>query len=160
MGGGSRVAVGLALGALALAGSGCGAQGHANEPRPSPPTRISVTITPREVKIAPTAVGLGPEKTQQIPQNKRHAQPPIRTRSPLVIAFVIANLSNYDSHIEVRGPHDATSGAIVANGNGTMQTELPSGRYTLSAADIPAARPASLIVGPYRSSSQNDVLLP
>lgn len=150
----------FALGALALAGAGCGAEGHANEPRPSPPTRISVTITQGEVKIQPTAVGLGPEQTQQIPQNRRHAQPPIRTRAPLVVAFVIANLSNYNSHLEVRGPSKASSGPIVANGNGTLQAELPTGRYTLTAADIPAARPAYLAVGPYRASSQNDVLLP
>jgi hypothetical protein len=154
------VAVGFALGALALAAGGCGAQGHANEPRPSPPTRISVTITPGEVKIQPTAVGLGPEPTQQIPQNKRHAQPPIRTRAPLVVAFVIANLSNFNSHLEVRGRRDASSGPLVANGNGTLQAELPTGRYTLSAADLPAARPAYLAVGPYRASSQNNVLLP
>jgi hypothetical protein len=160
MGGGSRAAVAFALGALALAASGCGAQEHANDPRPSPPTRISVTITPNEVKVQPTAVGLGPEQSQQIPQNKHFRQPPIRTGAPLVIAFVVANLSNFDSHLEVRGPREASSGPLVANGNGTLQAELPTGRYTLSAADIPAARPAHLAVGPYRSSSQNDVLLP
>ena len=150
----------FALGALALAASGCGAQGRANDPRPSPPTRISVTITRNEVKVQPAAVGLGPEPTQQIPQNQRYRQPPIHTRAPLVVAFVVANLSNYDSHLEVRGPRSATSGPLVANGNGTLQAELPTGRYTLTAADIPAARPAHLAVGPYRASSQNDVLLP
>lgn len=150
----------FALGALALAVAGCGAQEHANDPRPSPPTRISVTITRNEVKVQPTAVGLGPEPTQQIPQNQRHSQPPIRTRAPLVVAFVVANLSNFDSHLEVRGPRNATSGPLVANGNGTLQAALPTGRYTLTAADIPAARPAHLLVGPYRASSQNDVLLP
>ncbi|HVC06718.1 MAG TPA: hypothetical protein VND98_03910 [Solirubrobacterales bacterium] len=150
----------FALGALALAAGGCGAQGHANDPRPSPPVRFSVTITSKEVRVQPTAVGLGPEPTQQIPQNKHHAQPPIRTRAPLAVAFVVANLSNFNSHLEVRGPRGATSGPIVANGNGTLQAELPAGRYTLSAADIPAARPAHLVIGPYRSSSQNNVLLP
>ncbi len=150
----------FALGALALAVAGCGAQEHANDPRPSPPTRISVTITRNEVKVQPTAVGLGPEPTQQIPQNQRHSQPPIRTRAPLVVAFVVANLSDFDSHLEVRGPRNATSGPLVANGNGTLQAALPTGRYTLTAADIPAARPAHLAVGPYRASSQNDVLLP
>ena len=60
----------------------------------------------------------------------------------------------------MRGPRDASSGPLVANGNGTLQAELPTGTYTLTAADIPAARPAHLVVGPYRASSQNDVLLP
>ena len=30
----------------------------------------------------------------------------------------------------------------------------------ITAADIPGARPGKLVVGPYRASSQNDVLLP
>ena len=49
---------------------------------------------------------------------------------------------------------------MFANGNGTFQLDLPTGIYTISAADVPTARPARLAVGPYRASSQNDVLLP
>jgi hypothetical protein len=30
----------------------------------------------------------------------------------------------------------------------------------VAAADVPGARPGKLVVGPYRASSQNDVLLP
>ena len=152
--------VAFVLGALALAAGGCGAQEHANDPRPSPPTRVSVTITDKAVTVQPAAVALGPERSQQIPQNHLNRQPPTRTRAPLTVAFVAANLTDFDSHLEVRGPRDASSGPLVANGNGTLQAELPTGTYTLIAADIPAARPAQLVVGPYRASSQNDVLLP
>jgi hypothetical protein len=49
---------------------------------------------------------------------------------------------------------------MVANASGSFQLDLPSGTYTVSAADIPAAKPGKLTVGTYRSSSQNDVLLP
>jgi len=152
--------VAFLLGALALGASGCGAQERANDPRPSSPTRVSITITKSAVTARPAAIGFGPQRNQQIPQNQRYRQPPIRTRAPLVVAFVAANLTEFDSHLEIRGPRDATSGPLVANGTGTLQAELPSGFYTLSAADIPAARPAHLLVGPYRASSQNNVLLP
>ncbi len=150
----------IAFGALVLVAGGCGVEEHANDPRPSPPVRISVTLNTSAVTITPAAVGIGPERSQQIPQNRRHRQPPIRTKSPLVVTFVIANLTSYESHLEIRGPRKATSETIVANGAGTFQAELPTGTYTLSAADIPAASSAHLIVGPYRASSQNDVLLP
>jgi hypothetical protein len=150
----------LVLGALGLGATGCGVEERANDPRPSPPTRVSVTFSGAAVAVAPVAVALGPERSQQIPQNEHHTQPPIRTKAPLVITFVIANLTNFESHLEIRGTRNASSGPIVANGNGTFQAELPTGFYTLSAADIPAARPAHLVVGPYRASSKNDVLLP
>lgn len=155
---------GLALvcvvGALALVVAGCGAEEHANDPRPQVPTRVSVTITPKEITVQPVAIGIGPEKTKQLPQNYHAPQPPIRTNKPLTVVFVAANLSDFDTHLEIQGPKSATSGPLIANGNGSFQVDLPTGAYTLSAADIPSARPAKLAVGPYRASSKNDVLLP
>lgn len=150
-----------ALGALAFAAAGCGAQEHASEPRPQPPTRISVTVTEHAVTVQPRRVAIGPEPTQQIPQNQRAGQPPVRSRAPLTVALVAANLTGFESRLEVRGLRkNATSGPLVANGNGTFQVDLPTGVYRIGAADIPAAKPARLVVGPYRSSSQNDLLLP
>ena len=148
------------LGALALAAAGCGAGEHANDPRPSPPTRVSVTVTRDKVTVQPSRIGLGPDRTQQIPQNQQHPQPPIRTNGPLTVAFVTANFTRFDSHLEVHGPRNATSEPLVANGAVTLQADLPTGIYRIGAADIPSARPAKLAVGPYRASSQNDVLLP
>jgi hypothetical protein len=149
----------VALGAMALL-AGCGAQERTNDPRPSPAVRVSVTITPGEVNAQPRIIGIGPDRTQQIPQNQHASQPPIRTSAPLTVAFVTANLTDFPSRLEIRGPKDATSGPLVANGNGTFQVALPTGAYILSAADIPGAKPARLAIGPYRASSQNDVLLP
>jgi hypothetical protein len=150
-----------ALGALAFAAAGCGAQGHANEPRPQPPTRVSVSIAEHAVTVQPRRVAIGPEPTQQIPQNQRAGQPPVRSGAPLTVALVAANLTGFESRLEVRGPRkDATSGPLVAHGNGTFQVDLPTGVYAIGAADIPAAKPARLVVGPYRSSSKNDLLLP
>jgi len=160
MGRGSRFAAGCVLAALALATAGCGAQENANEPRPQPPTHVSVTITPREITVQPPRIAIGPEPNQQIPQNRHAGQPPIDSDAPVDVVFVTANLTDFDSKLEIRGPKDAGSGLLVANGNGTMLTSLPTGVYRIGAADIPGAEPARFAVGPYRTSSQNDVLLP
>lgn len=148
-----------ALGALAFL-VGCGAEERTIDARPSPAVRVSVTITADEVAVQPRAIGLGPDRTQQIPQNQHAPQPPIRTNVPLIVAFVAANLTGFDSRLEITGPKDASSDPLVANGNGILQVDLPTGVYTVSAADIPGARPGRLAIGPYRASSQNEVLLP
>jgi hypothetical protein len=146
--------------ALGIIGAGCGVQEHANEARPQPPTRVSVAITDNQVTVQPARIAIGPEPTQQIPQNQHAGQPPIRSNAPLDVVFVAANLTDFESRLQVRGLKDATSEPLVANGNISMQAALPTGIYMISAADIPAAKPARLSVGPFRSSSQNDLLLP
>jgi hypothetical protein len=155
-----RLAAGCALAVLALVAAGCGAEEHANEPRPQPPTRVSVTITPRAITVQPARIAIGPEPTQQIPQNQHAGQPPVRSKRPLDVVLVTANLTDFDSKLELRGPRDVSSGPLVANGNGSLQATLPTGVYTVSAADIPRAKPVRFTVGPFRTSSQNDVLLP
>jgi len=152
--------VGGALVTLALVSVGCGAEENANEPRPQPPTRVSVSITPKSITVQPARIAFGPEPRQQIPQNQHAGQPPVRSKAPVDVVFVAANLTNFDSKLEVRGPKDFKSGALVANGNNSLLASLPTGAYRVSAADIPGAKPASFTVGPYRSSSQNDLLLP
>jgi hypothetical protein len=152
--------MGCALGALALSAIGCGAQEHANESRPQPPTRVSVTLTPRAITMQPPRIAFGPEPSQQIPQNQHAGQPPVRSDAPLDVVFVAANMTSSNSKLELRGPKDATSGPLVANGNGSFQASLPTGAYTVRAAGIPGVKPVSFAIGPYRSSSQNDVLLP
>jgi hypothetical protein len=150
-----------ALAAVALVIAGCGTEEHANEPRPQPPTRLSVTISEDEVTVQPRRVAIGPEPRQQIPQNVGAGQPRVRGDAPLDVVFVAANLTDVDSHLEVRGPEvEAMSGPLVANGTIDLEARLPTGVYMVSAADVPAAKPAKLVVGPYRSSSENDVLLP
>ena len=157
---GRVVALGCALGALTLTSIGCGSQEHANEPRPQPPTRVSVTLTPRAITVQPARIAVGPEPSQQIPQNQHAGQPQIHSNAPLDVVFVTANLTDANSKLVLHGPTNATSGPLVANGNGTFQASLPTGAYTVRAAGIPGAKPVRFAVGSYRSSSQNDVLLP
>jgi len=159
-----RVAVvtaACALGAIALLGGGCGAESHVNAPRPQPPTRVSVAVSDGAITVQPRRIAIGPEPTQQIPQNAHVRQPPVRSRVPLNVVFVAANLTDVDSRLEVRGRGKTySSKPLYANANISLQTILPTGIYRVSAADLPSARPARLVVGPYRSSSENDVLLP
>ncbi len=150
-----------ALGAVALLGAGCGAEEHVNDPRPQPPTRVSVAITEDAITVQPQRIAIGPEPTQQIPQNQHAEQPTVRSNAPLNVVFVAANLTDVDSDLEVRGSgKDLSSKPLYANANITLQAILPTGIYRIGAADIPGAKPAKLVVGPYRSSSKNDLLLP
>jgi len=150
-----------ALGAAALSIAGCGAEERVNDPRPQPPTRVSVAIGEDAISVQPPRIAIGPEPTQQIPQNQNTSQPRVRSNAPLNVVLVATNLTDVASQLELRGTgKNATSQPLVANGNVTMQASLPTGIYRVSAADIPGAKAAKLVVGPFRSSSENDVLLP
>lgn len=157
-----RVGAGLlGCAALVLAVAGCGTKEHANEPRSQPPTRVSVIVTEDAVEVQPRRIAAGPEPTQRIPQNREAAQPQADSDRPLDVVLVAANLTDVDSRLELRGDNtEAGSEALVANGNISLLTRLETGVYTLHAADIPGAEPARLTVGPYRTSSENDLLLP
>jgi hypothetical protein len=146
---------------LALAAAGCGAESHPNEPRPAAPTRVSVTLSSKGITVAPAKVAFGPERNQQIPQNQNHPQPPIKTDKSLNVIFVIANQTSRDSTVVVHGdPDEVNSIRIPAGSPGTFQTELPTGSYQVAAAGVPGDSAEQLKVGPYRASSENDVLLP
>jgi hypothetical protein len=156
----ARIAVVGAVSVFALAIAGCGAETHPNKPRPQVSLHVSVKIGPREVIVQPREIAKGPEPTQQIPQNTNHPQPPIRAaKGPISVTFVTANETGSDAHLRIRGPKDAGL-PIYAHSPGTLQTELPSGTYTVAVSGVPGARPGKLVVGHYHPSSENDVLLP
>ena len=96
------------------------------------------------ITVQPPRIAFGPEPTQQIPQNQ-HAAPAADPHQGAARRRLRHRQPDPTStrKLEIRGPKDATSGPLVANGNGTFQTALPTGTYTVSAADIPGAKPAS-----------------
>jgi len=150
-----------ALGAIALLASGCGVESHVNDPRPQPPTRVSIAVNDDEILVQPRRIAVGPEPTQQLPQNQHVEQPTVRSRRPLNVVLVATNLTRRDSRLRVRGRgKNLGSGPLYRNANVTMQAILPTGIYEISAEGIPGADPGRLVVGPYRTSSENDVLLP
>ena len=150
--------VGL-IGTTALL-AGCGESRHANEQRPNVSTRISVTLSPKEVIVQPLQIGIRAEATQEIPQNENDPEPPIKTKKPLDVTIVVANQTPRDAKLKIRGAKEAETDTVFARSPGSFQVDLPTGSYTISAVGLPGARPAHLKVGQYRASSQNDVLLP
>jgi hypothetical protein len=150
--------VGL-IGAAALL-AGCGEDRHANEQRPNVSTRISVTLSPKEVIVQPLQIGVRAEATQEIPQNEHDPEPPIKTKKPLDVTIVVANQTPTDAKLKLQGAKEEETDTVFARSPGSFQVDLPAGTYTISAVGLPGARPAHLKVGKYRASSQNDVLLP
>jgi hypothetical protein len=140
---------------------GCGESRHANEQRPQVSTRVSVIILGEKMIVQPGRIAFGPEKTQQIPQNQDHPQPPTHGNGPLNVTFVVANQTAQDATVQVlRRSRELRGAKIFAHSPGSFQVDLAAGTYVISAAGMPKARPAHLTVGTYRASSQNDVLLP
>jgi hypothetical protein len=156
----ARAAVAGLVAVGALVASGCGAESHPNDQRPQVALRVSITITPRAITVQPARIAFGPARTQQAPQNQNQAQPPIKTNRPVTVSIITANQTRFDSKLELRGPRDVSSVPIPAGTPATLQTDLPTGTYIVGAANVPGARLGKLVVGPYRASSQNDVLLP
>jgi hypothetical protein len=159
--GGLRVAAIAALIAATALLLGCGESRHANQQRPNVSTRVSLTITDGELIVAPTEIGSRAEATQEIPQNVEDPEPPIKTTKPLDVTFVIANQTGRPSTVQIHDQSRLVKGIKVEpRSPGTLQAELPTGSYTISAGQATTAKPARLTVGKYRASSQNDVLLP
>ncbi|HST70135.1 MAG TPA: hypothetical protein VLI94_10800 [Solirubrobacterales bacterium] len=153
-------AVAALVGATVLLAAGCGESRHDNNQRPQVSTRVSITISPKELIVQPLKIAMGPEKFQEIPQNQNYPEPPLRRKGPLDVTFVTANQTPTDIRLEIRGAKQDESDTIFARSPGTFQLDLPTGSYTISAIGLPEARPARLTVGSYRASSQNDVLTP
>lgn len=156
----AKVAVAGAIGALALVAAGCGAESHPNDPRPQVALQASVTIGDGEILVQPTKIAAGPARTQQIPQNMNHPQPAIDTDAPATVRIVVSNQTDDEARLELRGPVSASSETIPANSPGTLLADLETGTYTVAASGVPGARVGKLVVGPFRASSENDVLLP
>jgi len=140
--------------------AGCGESRHANEPRPQVSTRISVTISPKQLIVQPTEIGVRAEPNQEVEQNQGNPAPPIKTKAPLDVTVIAANQTPEDTKLKVTGTKSGESDTIYAHSPGTFGFNLPAGNYTISAVGMPEAQPAHLKVGSYRESSQNDLLLP
>src|SRR5690349_20239762 len=119
---------------------GCGETRHANEQRPAGSTRVSVTISPKQVIVQPLEIGVRAEPTQEIPQNENDPEPPIKSDKPLDVAIVTANQTPADLKLKIRGGStEAESGTIFARSPGTFQVDLPAGSYTFTAVGLPGA---------------------
>ncbi len=135
--------------------AGCGAKEHANDPRPAIATQITMGISRDKVSLSPRRVGVVPPRVL-----RQAIQEGVKQDTPLLVWITVANLTNFDSRIQITGPRKETSPLVVANGTATFKAFLPTGDYLVSADDIPGAIAARLNVGPDRSSSANDLQIP
>lgn len=152
----------MLIGTAALL-TGCGESRHANDQRPQVSTRVSVVINPDQVIVQPLNIAMGPEKFQESPQNQDYPEPPLKNgKGPLDVTFVAANQTGTDAQLKIKGGagDGIESETVFAHSPASFQLDLPAGSYTITAVGLPEARPAHLKVGPYRASSQNDVLTP
>jgi hypothetical protein len=158
-----KEAILAALGSLAVAlfAAGCGAESHPNDPRPPLAAEVTGAITNSAVQIEPASVGVKHGNGSPLQENVGK-EPSADAKTPLVVNFTTSNTTNVNTTLEIHGPggFDKRSGEIVAQGNDVFKVGLPTGHYTIEAADLPGAKPASFYVGPARVSSQNDLLLP
>jgi hypothetical protein len=149
--------------AAALLAAGCGPSSHGNDPRPPTPAEITVNIAPTGLQVQPASAGVTNKNIANLSQNRDAKEPTADPKADLVVHFTISNATDTDTALEIHGADlgaPKVSPGIVAMGNAVYQVALPTGRYVISAADIPAAKTAPFVVGPLRTSSQQDLLLP
>lgn len=140
----NRRALLLAGGVAAmLAASGCGDEDFANDPRPPTAVEMSAVIRDEGVTLSPTREGAG----------------------PLRITF--SNQTDRAHTITVEGEDVIERTApIQPQDTATIQKTLRPGTYEVRAGSSRAVdiedqiRPATLTIGPQRTGSNNDLLLP
>ncbi|MGH2964512.1 MAG: hypothetical protein ACRDMH_03895 [Solirubrobacterales bacterium] len=133
--GGRRALAALGL-VAAAALAGCGSSDFANNPRPSAPIQVAAKIDANRVAISPSNFGAG------------------------VVTFTVSNFSKATVRLTLSGPKRATSSDIPPGQPGSLDIELPEGRYRASVEGNPGSQPASFTVGAGRPSSDNKLLLP
>src|SRR5215208_810654 len=129
-----RVVVPLAALVAALALGACGEDDFENNPRPPGPVELSARIGGGGVTVSPANLGAG------------------------LATITISNQTRDPARLVLEGPTDDASDEIVAGGTGALKLALEEGDYTVS--DGESDRETTLVIGPERESSQNDLLQP
>jgi hypothetical protein len=155
---------------VALVLAGCGTESHENRPRPPVPVAVTVSISERGVLLQPSRIGFSGEPGTNISQNEDVEEPEANPKAPLPVTFTISNVTGRRTALLVNGtgevdekspcPVIACSQEIVPGGTSELKTSLDSGGYRISAEDIANGKAVPFEVGPNRTSSQQDLLLP
>jgi hypothetical protein len=133
---GRRAAL-AALTVLAAASlAACGSKDFPNDPRQPEPLDVSAKVDSHEVQVSPPKFGSG------------------------LVTFTVANLSDSPIRFTLSGPKDVTSASIQPGSPGYLNVKLPQGDYQVTGGQGAKAKPAKIVVGPERPSSQNKLLLP
>jgi hypothetical protein len=139
---GARALVGGAtLAVMLVAGCG-GGKDFADKPRPAAPVQLTGVITDKGVVVSPNKVGAGP------------------------VEIIVSNQTGASHTLELDGGTMATvrTGPINPLDTGRIQRTLAPGSYVVKAGSERAVkrelRPAHLVIGKARPSSNNQVGLP
>jgi hypothetical protein len=122
--------------------AGCGSSDKfKNNPRPPTPVQLTGVVTDKQVTISPKRVGAGP------------------------VILIVSNQTDLARTITLEGEGTTdTVGPIQPLDTAKLQQTLKPGSYTVKAGSKSATpkeiAPGTLTVGPARSSSSNELLLP
>jgi len=134
---GFRLVLPAGLAVVAIAAAGCGSDDHLNEPRPPVPAEVSAKVGVDRVVISPSRFGAG------------------------LAVFSISNQTEDIVQLALEGPTEAVSEPIEPGGvTDSFKVPMKEGAYEVSAGAESRSRPAELLIGPRRKSSQNELLLP
>jgi hypothetical protein len=123
--------------------AGCGGSDFKDKPRPPVPLEITGVITDKNVTVSPAKFGAGP--VTLIISNQ--------TQESHTVTLEGAPLQNKATPTQTVGPINPLDTANI-------QQNLPEGKFLVKVSSSSPIKPATLIVGPPRSSSSNQVLLP
>jgi hypothetical protein len=130
----------LIAGVLVL--GGCGGGSHfKNHKRPPTPVQLTGVVRDSQVTVSPSRIGGGP------------------------VILVVANETDRPHVVMLEGADSKDMvGPINPHDTAKLQQTLKPGSYTITAGSPQASSrqiaPGKLTVGPYRSSSSNELLLP
>lgn len=151
--------LGMLASALLLGGCG-GTEDHPNLPRPSVPLEVTAVINDGRLSVEPNSVGFAGGGSQApLKQNEGQKAPRVESDEPITVSFTVANTTDTDTALTIRGDLERRSPPILGGGTGDFKVDLPTGDYTVSAEGVSGAE-TTFKVGPARFSSQNDLLLP
>jgi hypothetical protein len=133
-----RALLALSLAIVPAGAAACGSDdGDAKAQRPPVPINVSVVVGQDGVTASPLKFGAGQ------------------------VTLLVSNQSGASRTLIVEGPRLKRSvGPINPQDTATVRVTLPTGEYSLSAADTSGVKPAKLQVGPPRRSAQDQLTLP
>jgi hypothetical protein len=128
---------------LAAVVAGCGGSDFKNKPRPAVPIQLTGVITYKNITVSPAKLGAGPV-TLTI-QNQ--------TQTSHTVTLEGAPLSSKATPTQTVGPINPLDTANI-------QQTLPEGKFVVKVGSKSSIKPATIVVGPKRSSSSDTLLLP
>ncbi|HEX4107239.1 MAG TPA: hypothetical protein VHX88_03850 [Solirubrobacteraceae bacterium] len=125
----------VGLAATAVAGCGSGSR-FRNDPRPATEIEVSAAVTGNQIVVSPKRFGAG------------------------LVNVIISNNTAASQQVTLRSPtFSQQTGPINPAVVTSFQADLSSGRYRLATSN-PSIAPATIVVGPARPASQDQLLEP